>query len=79
MFERKLRSAHRRGVSAIQLAVVLGALTLAIIASVQFVGDATDRNLDDAAGMAADPASLAAHFNAETYHQDDHDGGDDGN
>jgi Flp pilus assembly pilin Flp len=78
MFQRKLRSARRRGVSAIQLAVVLGALTLAIIASVQFVGDATDRNLDNSANMTADPAALAAHFNGQSCDHGDDDDGDGG-
>jgi Tfp pilus assembly protein PilX len=58
---RKL-SERRRGVSAVQAAVVLAVLTLVIVAALRTMGTSARTNLNTSAGNVANPASLPSRF-----------------
>ena len=58
----RIAAANRRGVSAVQIAVVLVLISVALFVSFRLTGTNTSANLNTTAGNIANPASLPARF-----------------
>ena len=56
----------RTGASMVQMAIVLAALGITVIATVQLLGTSTSGELDQTASQAADPAQLVGSFGSHS-------------
>jgi uncharacterized membrane protein len=56
---------RRRGVSTVQVAVVMVVVTLVVIATVNSLGSRTSSEMQDTAGRIGDPSTLPARFSTD--------------
>ena len=61
----RFRRFRRKGLSGVQMALVLAGVILVVVVSVRFMGTATRGELNRTAGEVADPASLVNRFGSD--------------